>query len=463
MKILIAFVLLITCEVAAQPITLQRGRLWGDSLVWQTPEEFTFGYAEDANLLFIPHAMRHILVYDPTSGVRSDTIDLVDVFGRDDVEIHEISCSRDGGVVAVAWNNTSMDSADVVVFGYPSLDIIREHVIGDSQPAFKQLDWGLFPVTVSPKGTYLVCPMTNVSGAFLFNLTNSDTPVEIASSAFLPICFDTAEATVITLSSLGSLSSRDTAQIQIIELINPDSIVRKIKVFNVGQTRSSATIGISADGTEVFYGGSGWRLDGSQRSPACGTWDVATGVNTRSVNTVRYNWNVNRISADGQWLVVNSGGGLNHAYTTVYDRKESLPTYQIPSYARLISKDLSHFYRFLVRSPDSLIVYCDTLETQISTSVNEPIVAELNEWIVFPNPTNDQLAIRFNHLSISNDDQLEWQISDTRGSEILRGTVRVIDQQSTIPLPPSMPSGSYYFSVRNAKKTLMTKGFVVRR
>ncbi len=463
MKILIALVLLITCEVAAQPITLQRGRLWGDSLVWQTPEEFTFAYAEDANLLFIPHAMRYILVYDLSSGVRTDTIDLVDVFGRDDVEIHEISCSRDGGVVAVAWNNTDMDSADVVVFGYPSLDIIREHVIGDSQPSFKQIEWGLYPITVSPKGTFLACPSTSISSVFLHNLTNFSSPMEVKASSFLPIGFDTAEIWVSTFSSLGSLIDRDTAQLQIIALINPDSIVRAIKVFNVGQTRSNATIGISADGTEVFYGGSGRRLDGSEVSPACGTWDVAKGALTRKANTTLYNWNVNRISPDGRWLVVNSGGGLNYTFTTVYDRHDSLPTYQIPSYARLISEDLTHFYRFIVRSPDSLIVYCDTLETQIPTSVNEPTVAELNDWTVFPNPTNDQLTIRFNDLSISNDDQFKWQMTDTRGSEVLRGTVRVIDQQSTISLPTSMPSGSYYFSVRNVKEILMTKRFVVRK
>ncbi|MBK6418441.1 MAG: hypothetical protein IPF79_04520 [Ignavibacteria bacterium] len=80
MKILIALVLLITSEVAAQPITLERGRLWGDSVAWFTPDRFIFDYAEDANLLFIPLNALHPGLQDLTTGLLQTPSILSSVF-----------------------------------------------------------------------------------------------------------------------------------------------------------------------------------------------------------------------------------------------------------------------------------------------------------------------------------------------------------------------------------------------
>ena len=91
MKIIVALLLLVTSEALAQPITIPTGRLWSDTVAWQTTQEFAYAYAEEADLLFLPHQMRHILVYDTKTGIRTDTIDLLDVFGRENVVIHEIS------------------------------------------------------------------------------------------------------------------------------------------------------------------------------------------------------------------------------------------------------------------------------------------------------------------------------------------------------------------------------------
>ncbi|MBK6418442.1 MAG: hypothetical protein IPF79_04525 [Ignavibacteria bacterium] len=194
------------------------------------------------------------------------------------VVIQEISCSRNGGVVAVAWNNTNEDSADCVVFRYPSLELILEHAIGDTQPSYRPFYWGLYPITVSPKGTYLVCLSIDPNGVSLFDLTSSDDPTTIFAGGYLPVCFDTAESIVATFTGSADPFNRFAAQINVIELTNPDSLARVIKVIDVGLSRSSASFGISSDGTEVFYGGGGSEFKGNRTGPRCGTWDVATGV-----------------------------------------------------------------------------------------------------------------------------------------------------------------------------------------
>ncbi|MBK6760400.1 MAG: T9SS type A sorting domain-containing protein [Ignavibacteria bacterium] len=460
-QFVIALLLCSTYATLAQPTTIPRAQKWADSLVWQTPNDFRFANAEDANLLFIPHAMRYILVYDMLTGVRADTIDLVDVFGRSEVTIYEISCSRDGGVVAVAWMSTQEDSADIVVFRYPSLELIREHVLGDSQPAYKQIEWGSYPITVSPKGTYLACIETALGGMFLHDLTTSNSPFVILGNSYMPVCFDTAEATAVYMTA--DVLSADSAYFKIIDPSDPDSIFREIHVFDVGETRSTASFGVSADGTELYYAGNGRRLVGNPVWPACGTWEVATGVKSRSVDTRVYNWDAKCISTDGRWLVVNLGGPLSAKYSTFYDRNDSVPAFQIPLATHLVSSDLTHFYVFQRRTPQSLLVYCDTLASHIPTTVNEPLIGKPDGWSVYPNPTDGSLSVRYSGTKSIYAKNVEWKLVDARGTIVSSGKTKFDDGQNTITISTGVAIGYYFLTVTDGQEPLLTRRIHVSR
>jgi hypothetical protein len=419
-------------------------------------------YAPSADLVFAGAEIGEIYVVQGTSGVPVDTISIdnwrLTPDGRPLDNPCDLSCSRDGRVIAVTVRND--DVSKVVVLEYPSKRILLDSLY-ISTLSNEYID---YRITVSPSGRYVTVPNAggghvSRNGMRLFDLA-ADTSCVISngSAVFGKVDFDDAERYMVftTVGTVGSDPQRYSNCISLADLSTFPPVVRNLNDYGRGS--------ISADGRYIMVSGAGIdddvitsdpitlpRASVYERATDSLIWRVRGDFGSTPIDFVQHQW---AKDAGSLFIALRSttappDWGSRGVFYRVGD---SLPfarpcdtcyyngNYTATSYGTVGTPDLRVTFANAF-ALGGLVAYSMTPTTSVED-------APMGSSVVYPNPSTGEVRMRCASPQIA----IRWGLASVTGQEIARGALTAQDAQPTdgayvIRLGTDLPHGTYFLTL----------------
>ena len=456
-------------------------------VLWRVPFNPTgaIAYAPSVDLVFAGVYGGMIVVVKGSSGEPQDTI-LTDTWrlspDGDPLSVStDLSCSRDGRVIAVTVRND--DVSKVVVLEYPSKRILLDNLYISALSS----EYITYRITVSPSGRYVTVPdsgmgAVSLSGMRLFDLAG-DTSCIIAngSAAFGKVDFDDAERYMVfsTVGRVGSDPQRYRNCISLADLSTFPPTVRDLNDYGRGS--------ISADGRYIMVSGAGIGVDPVTSDPItlprASVYERATdsliwrvrGDLTGSFN--RFDeFNAHQWSKDARTLFT-----LRQSTRVPEDWRRNGVFYRVGDsvpYARPC--DTCYFYgQFVsntstafgsVGSSDLTTAFLNafaagglqSISMTPTTSVTD--IGTTDTSIVYPNPSTGEVRIRCSSPTPPE----RWGLTSINGQAIASGALtpneaHPIDGSYTVRIGTDVPKGTYLLTLYGEQGTVVCTQNVVRQ
>ncbi len=453
-------------------------------VLWRVPFNPTgaIAYAPSVDLVFAG-AGGKIVVVKGSSGKAQDTI-LTDTWrlspDGDPLSVStDLSCSRDGRVIAVTVRND--DVSKVVVLEYPSKRILLDNLYISALSS----EYITYRITVSPSGRYVTVPdsgmgAVSLSGMRLFDLAG-DTSCIIAngSAAFGKVDFDDAERYMVfsTVGRVGSDPQRYRNCISLADLSTFPPTVRDLNDYGRGS--------ISADGRYIMVSGAGIGVDPVTSDPItlprASVYERATDsliwriYGDLSGSRWRFDeFNAHQWSKDGRTLFTRRQSLKVPAdwrqSGVLYNVGDSLP------YARLC--DTCYFMGSKAEPDDFGSLAAPDLRTGFVNAFSQgglvavsltPTTSVLdvgldNTSIVYPNPSTGEVRIRCSSPTPPE----RWGLTSINGQEIASGALTLneahpIDGSYIVRIGTDVPKGTYLLTLYGEQGTVVCTQNVVRQ
>jgi hypothetical protein len=443
-------------------------------------------YAPSVDLVFAGVYGGMIVVVKGSSGEAQDTI-LTDTWrlspDGDPLSVStDLSCSRDGRVIAVTVRND--DVSKVVVLEYPSKRILLESAyLGKTSNEYIS-----FRITVSPSGRYVTVPDTGWyadparNGMRLYDLV-ADTLCEITrgSAVFGKVDFDDAERYMVftTVGTVGGDAQLFRNSVSLADLSTFPPTVRDLNDYGRGS--------ISADGRYIMVSGAGIGMDPNTSDPItlprASVYDRATdsliwrvrGDLTGSFN--RFDeFNAHQWSKDARTLFT-----LRQSTRVPEDWRRNGVFYRVGDsvpYARPC--DTCYFYgQFVsntstafgsVGSSDLTTAFLNafaagglqSISMTPTTSVTD--IGTTDTSIVYPNPSTGEVRIRCSSPTPPE----RWGLTSINGQAIASGALtpneaHPIDGSYMVRIGTDVPKGTYLLTLYGEQGTVVCTQNVVRQ
>jgi hypothetical protein len=442
------------------------------NVMWRAPFNPTgaIAYAPDVDLVFAGAYGSKIIVVKGSSGVVQDTIwtDTLGLTpnGKPLSVSSDLSCSRDGRVIAVTVRND--DHSKVVVLEYPSKRILLDSLYID-----KWQSWRDFRITVSPTGRYVAVPDTGFytyswrNGIRLHDLVEG-TSCEISNGSIYagPVDFDDAERYMVytRIGTIGSDGQVYRNCISIADLSTFPPVVRNLNDYGRGS--------ISADGRYIMVSGAGigmnpdWsdpitrpRASVYDRATDSLIWRVSGDYRSQPPDFVQHQWSKDAgtfftrgtsTSAPPDWgsrgVFYRVGDSLPYARPcdTCYFNGQVLTD----GYGTVGTPDLRVTFINAFGS-GGLVAYSMTPTTSVED-------APIGSSVVYPNPSTGEVRMRCASPQIA----IRWGLASVSGQEIARGLLTAQDAQPTdgayvIRLGTDLPHGTYFLTLYGEQGTAL--------
>ena len=486
-RALLSYVLLILTLFSFGALQAQTLPVVG-RVLWRVPFNPTgaIAYAPSVDLVFAGVYGGMIVVVKGSSGEAQDTI-LTDTWrlspDGDPLSVStDLSCSRDGRVIAVTVRND--DVSKVVVLEYPSKRILLESAyLGKTSNEYIS-----FRITVSPSGRYVTVPDTGWyadparNGMRLYDLV-ADTSCEITrgSAVFGKVDFDDAERYMVftTVGTVGGDAQLFRNSVSLADLSTFPPTVRDLNDYGRGS--------ISADGRYIMVSGAGIGMDPNTSDPItlprASVYDRATdsliwrvrGDLTGSFN--RFDeFNAHQWSKDARTLFT-----LRQSTRVPEDWRRNGVFYRVGDsvpYARPC--DTCYFYgQFVsntstafgsVGSSDLTTAFLNafaagglqSISMTPTTSVTD--IGTTDTSIVYPNPSTGEVRIRCSSPTPPE----RWGLTSINGQAIASGALtpneaHPIDGSYMVHIGTDVPKGTYLLTLYGEQGTVVCTQNVVRQ
>ncbi len=164
---------------------------------------------------------------------------------------------------------------------------------------------------------------------------------------------------------------------------------------------------------------------------------------------VRLDWSVAEQGEAGFYSVEHSADGFNYASVgrVMAGTEGATAKYKYLDPAPIWG---SNYYRIVAHKRMGGVTYSKSvrIENQRVSSIG-----------IYPNPTRDKLFVRLGGLSGR---PCSWSIYTESGQRVLSGQITVSQSLESIVLPPSLPAGTYRFSLFSEGKSA-ARSFQIRR
>ena len=483
-RALLSYVLLILTLFSFGALQAQTLPVVG-RVLWRVPFNPTgaIAYAPSVDLVFAGVYGGMIVVVKGSSGEAQDTI-LTDTWrlspDGDPLSVStDLSCSRDGRVIAVTVRND--DVSKVVVLEYPSKRILLDNLYISALSS----EYITYRITVSPSGRYVTVPdsgmgAVSLSGMRLFDLAG-DTSCIIAngSAAFGKVDFDDAERYMVfsTVGRVGSDPQRYRNCISLADLSTFPPTVRDLNDYGRGS--------ISADGRYIMVSGAGIGMDPNTSDPItlprASVYERATDsliwriYGDLSGSRWRFDeFNAHQWSKDGRTLFTRRQSLKVPAdwrqSGVLYNVGDSLP------YARLC--DTCYFMGSKAEPDDFGSLAAPDLRTGFVNAFSQgglvavsltPTTSVLdvgldNTSIVYPNPSTGEVRIRCSSPTPPE----RWGLTSINGQAIASGALtpneaHPIDGSYMVRIGTDVPKGTYLLTLYGEQGTVVCTQNVVRQ
>ena len=455
-------------------------------VLWRVPFNPTgaIAYAPSVDLVFAGVYGGMIVVVKGSSGEAQDTI-LTDTWrlspDGDPLSVStDLSCSRDGRVIAVTVRND--DVSKVVVLEYPSKRILLESAyLGKTSNEYIS-----FRITVSPSGRYVTVPDTGWyadparNGMRLYDLV-ADTSCEITrgSAVFGKVDFDDAERYMVftTVGTVGGDAQLFRNSVSLADLSTFPPTVRDLNDYGRGS--------ISADGRYIMVSGAGIGMDPNtsdpitlprasvyERATDSLIWRVRgdlTGSRDRFDEFKNHQW-----SKDGrtlftrrQSLRVPEDWRIRGVF---YSTGDSVPHARLCDTCFFMGNNIEQDDFGSVATPDLTIGFVNAFSSSGLVAVSlTPTTSVLdvgldNTSIVYPNPSTGEVRIRFSSPTPPE----RWGLTSINGQAIASGALtpneaHPIDGSYMVHIGTDVPKGTYLLTLYGEQGTVVCTQNVVRQ
>ena len=480
-RALLSYVLLILTLFSFGALQAQTLPVVG-RVLWRVPFNPTgaIAYAPSVDLVFAGVYGGMIVVVKGSSGEAQDTI-LTDTWrlspDGDPLSVStDLSCSRDGRVIAVTVRND--DVSKVVVLEYPSKRILLESAyLGKTSNEYIS-----FRITVSPSGRYVTVPDTGWyadparNGMRLYDLV-ADTSCEITrgSAVFGKVDFDDAERYMVftTVGTVGGDAQLFRNSVSLADLSTFPPTLRDLNDYGRGS--------ISADGRYIMVSGAGIGMDPNTSDPItlprASVYERATDsliwrVNGKSgsgaIDFVQHQWSKDarrlfimlrstRVPEDWVRRGVFYRVGDSLPYARPCDSCYFNGSYNATNYGTIGNADLDITFvnAFALGGLVSILMTPTTSVTDIGTT---------DTSIVYPNPSTGEVRIRCSSPTPPE----RWGLTSINGQAIASGALtpneaHPIDGSYMVRIGTDVPKGTYLLTLYGEQGTVVCTQNVVRQ
>ena len=389
--------------------------------------------------------------------------------------VSDLSCSRDGRVIAVTVTNN--DFSKVVVLDYPSKRILLDNLY-ISRLSNEYIS---YRITVSPSGRYVTVPDTGTShvsfnGMRLYDLV-ADTSCEITrgSAVFGKVDFDDAERYMVftTVGTVGGDAQLFRNSVSLADLSTFPPTVRDLNDYGRGS--------ISADGRYIMVSGAGVGMDPNTSDPItlprASVYERATDsliwrVNGKSgsgaIDFVQHQWSKDarrlfimlrstRVPEDWVRRGVFYRVGDSLPYARPCDSCYFNGSYTATNYGTIGNADLDITFvnAFALGGLVSISMTPTTSVTDIGTT---------DTSIVYPNPSTGEVRIRCSSPTPPE----RWGLTSINGQAIASGALtpneaHPIDGSYMVRIGTDVPKGTYLLTLYGEQGTVVCTQNVVRQ
>ncbi len=389
--------------------------------------------------------------------------------------VSDLSCSRDGRVIAVTVTNN--DFSKVVVLDYPSKRILLDNLY-ISRLSNEYIS---YRITVSPSGRYVTVPDTGTShvsfnGMRLYDLV-ADTSCEITrgSAVFGKVDFDDAERYMVftTVGTVGGDAQLFRNSVSLADLSTFPPTVRDLNDYGRGS--------ISADGRYIMVSGAGVGMDPNTSDPItlprASVYERATDsliwrVNGKSgsgaIDFVQHQWSKDarrlfimlrstRVPEDWVRRGVFYRVGDSLPYARPCDSCYFNGSYTATNYGTIGNADLDITFvnAFALGGLVSISMTPTTSVTDIGTT---------DTSIVYPNPSTGEVHIRCSSPTPPE----RWGLTSINGQAIASGALTLneahpIDGSYIVRIGTDVPKGTYLLTLYGEQGTVVSTQNVVRQ
>ncbi len=389
--------------------------------------------------------------------------------------VSDLSCSRDGRVIAVTVTNN--DVSKVVVLEYPSKRILLDNLY-ISRLSNEYIS---YRITVSPSGRYVTVPDTGTShvsfnGMRLYDLA-ADTSCEITrgSAVFGKVDFDDAERYMVftTVGTVGGDAQLFRNSVSLADLSTFPPTVRDLNDYGRGS--------ISADGRYIMVSGAGVGMDPNTSDPItlprASVYERATDsliwrVNGKSgsgaIDFVQHQWSKDarrlfimlrstRVPEDWVRRGVFYRVGDSLPYARPCDSCYFNGSYTATNYGTIGNADLDITFvnAFALGGLVSISMTPTTSVTDIGTT---------DTSIVYPNPSTGEVHIRCSSPTPPE----RWGLTSINGQAIASGALTLneahpIDGSYIVRIGTDVPKGTYLLTLYGEQGTVVSTQNVVRQ
>lgn len=440
-------------------------------------------YAPSADLVFSGAYNGYFFAVQGSSGLVLDTIWTnnwrLTPNGKALSVVTDLSCSRDGRVIAVTVRND--DVSKVVVLEYPSKRILLDNLY-ISRLSNEYIS---YRITVSPSGRYVTVPDTGTShvsfnGMRLYDLV-ADTSCEITrgSAVFGKVDFDDAERYMVftTVGTVGGDAQLFRNSVSLADLSTFPPTVRDLNDYGRGS--------ISADGRYIMVSGAGIGMDPNTSDPItlprASVYERATDsliwriYGDLSGSRWRFDeFNAHQWSKDGRTLFTRRQSLKVPAdwrqSGVLYNVGDSLP------YARLC--DTCFFMGSKAEPDDFGSLAAPDLRTgfvnafsqgglvalSLSPTTSVTDIGTTDTSIVYPNPSTGEVRIRCSSPTPPE----RWGLTSMSGQAIASGALtpneaHPIDGSYMVRIGTDVPKGTYLLTLYGEQGTVVCTQNVVRQ
>ena len=436
-------------------------------------------YAPSADLVFSGAYNGYFFAVQGSSGLVLDTIWTnnwrLTPNGKALSVVTDLSCSRDGRVIAVTVRND--DVSKVVVLEYPSKRILLDNLY-ISRLSNEYIS---YRITVSPSGRYVTVPDTGTShvsfnGMRLYDLV-ADTSCEITrgSAVFGKVDFDDAERYMVftTVGTVGGDAQLFRNSVSLADLSTFPPTVRDLNDYGRGS--------ISADGRYIMVSGAGIGVDPVTSDPItlprASVYERATDsliwrVNGKSgsgaIDFVQHQWSKDarrlfimlrstRVPEDWVRRGVFYRVGDSLPYARPCDSCYFNGSYTATNYGTIGNADLDITFvnAFALGGLVSILMTPTTSVTDIGTT---------DTSIVYPNPSTGEVRIRCSSPTPPE----RWGLTSINGHAIASGALtpneaHPIDGSYIVRIGTDVPKGTYLLTLYGEQGTVVCTQNVVRQ
>ena len=486
-RALLSYVLLILTLFSFGALQAQTLPVVG-RVLWEIPFRTVnatgaLAYAPASDIVLAGSDIGFILVVQASNGLILDTIWTntwrLTPDGMPLSFVSDLSCSRDGRVIAVTVTNN--DVSKVVVLEYPSKRILLDNLY-ISRLSNEYIS---YRITVSPSGRYVTVPDTGTShvsfnGMRLYDLV-ADTSCEITrgSAVFGKVDFDDAERYMVftTVGTVGGDAQLFRNSVSLADLSTFPPTVRDLNDYGRGS--------ISADGRYIMVSGAGIGMDPNTSDPItlprASVYERATDsliwriYGDLSGSRWRFDeFNAHQWSKDGRTLFTRRQSLKVPAdwrqSGVLYNVGDSLP------YARLC--DTCFFMGSKAEPDDFGSLAAPDLRTgfvnafsqgglvalSLSPTTSVTDIGTTDTSIVYPNPSTGEVRIRCSSPTPPE----RWGLTSINGQAIASGALtpneaHPIDGSYMVRIGTDVPKGTYLLTLYGEQGTVVCTQNVVRQ